>query len=133
MTSADRFKKALQALAPKGNASTGRWILVPGAHHHDAESSFERSQRRRTWILQGLLGGVGLTFVAAVAWSPFWNLQLTMDFALALYVVFLIEAKRRRAERMTRMRELERFRRSDSVEWADSVEWHEARVLGRNS
>jgi hypothetical protein len=57
-----------------------------------------------------------------------------MDFALGLYVVFLIEAKRRRAERSSKVRELERFRQPDPVEWhADSVEWHEARVLGRNS
>lgn len=49
--------------------------------------------------------------VAATAGGGWWDVQIALDFSLAIYVALLVEAKRRRTERMTKVRDISRPRR----------------------
>lgn len=111
-TSAERFKRRMRLIAPPrplGRPLAGRWVVVPEPTEQRARAAFRRGQRRRRRILV-LLATAALTSagVAIVKGGPWWEVHLAADLALGLFVVLLLEAKRRRAERVAKVRRLER-------------------------
>ena len=120
LTTAERFKRRMNLIAPR--AGTGRWIVVPESYDRLAMSSFRRGQRRRTRILIALLAASALTgFVAIFVGSAAWEVHLAVDLSLGLYVALLIEAKRRRADSLSKLRSLEARRTARTPE----VTFHE--------
>jgi hypothetical protein len=106
-SAAERFKRRLDLIAPRAN-SQGRWIVVPQSRDRLERAAFRRGQRRRRRILLVLLGGVAITGIAApVVRGAMWELQLFLDVSLALYVILLVVAKRRRAELVRDLRSME--------------------------
>ncbi len=102
---AERFKKKMDALAPRG----GRWIVVPTPQDRLRTDAMRRRQARLKAILVGLLVAMGVTFVAAViAGGPAWELHLATIAVSAIYVVWLRDNKRRRSERARKVRAIRR-------------------------
>jgi uncharacterized membrane protein YjjP (DUF1212 family) len=88
------------------------------------QSSFRRGQRRRTKILIGLVvAALSSGFVAVYAGGGMWEVHLAIDASLALYVALLLEAKRRRADQVTKLRSLEarRNQRAPAVTFTEPV------------
>jgi hypothetical protein len=111
-SSAQRFKRRMRLIAPPrppGRRAGGRWVVVPEATEQRARAAFRRGQRRRRRIL-GFLGLAAVVsgVVAAVKGGSWWELHLALDASLGLFVILLLEAKRRRAERASKVRRLER-------------------------
>jgi hypothetical protein len=122
LTTAERFKRRMSLIAPR--AGTGRWIVVPESYDRLTQSSFRRGQRRRTRILIGLVVAAMLSgFVAVYAGGGMWEVHLAIDASLALYVALLLEAKRRRADQVTKLRSLEarRNQRAPAVTFTEPV------------
>lgn len=68
------------------------------------------SRRRR--VVKLLVGSVALSALSAALGGPGgWELNLVADLALGVYVTYLVEAGRRRAERTTKVRRIHRSRR----------------------
>lgn len=98
LSTAERFKRRMNLLAPR--ARVGRWIVVPESRDRLARTSFQRGQRLRTRILICLLlTAAGTLAVAVASGGGAWEVHLGSDASLALYVVLLREAKKRRTER----------------------------------
>ncbi|HEX2240052.1 MAG TPA: hypothetical protein VHJ82_02750 [Actinomycetota bacterium] len=92
----------MDLIAP--HSSAGRWVLVPAAGSRYGRRSFRRTQARRIRVLQFLLGAVAITLLAALyGGEGIWEIQLLTDLALIGYVVFLLEAKRRRQDRVVKV------------------------------
>jgi hypothetical protein len=107
LSTAERFKRRLNLLAPR--AQTGRWIVVPESQERLRRASFRRGQKRRQQILVALSTAAGISLIAAlVAGGAAWEAHLAIDGSLALYVVLLLDAKRRRAERGSNVHALRR-------------------------
>jgi hypothetical protein len=54
-----------------------------------------------------LVGACAVTFVIALlSGGSYWEVQLAFDASLALYVVLLLDAKRRRAERVEKVHDI---------------------------
>ncbi len=106
LSSAERFRRRLELMAPR-HAGGGRWVVMPEHPDRLAYSAFRRAQRRRTRILQFLLACVVASLGGALyAGGPLWEVQIAFDASLALYVVLLLEAKRRRREHNDKVRHL---------------------------
>ncbi len=107
LSTAERFKRRLELLAPR--ARTGRWIVVPESYDRLRRASFRRGQKRRQQILLALCGAAAISFFAAlVGGGAAWEAHLALDASLGLYVMLLLDAKRRRAERGTKVHALRR-------------------------
>ena len=99
----------------------------PESYDRLAMSSFRRGQRRRTKILIALLAAALLTGIVAVFnGGGSWEVHLAVDLSLGLYVALLIEAKRRRAESVTKLRTLESRRAAREPE----ITFHEPARAG---
>jgi len=105
LTATERFKRRMEMIAPPTRAWKGRWVVVPKA---DPKSrSYRRQQHRRRRIFEALLGLVVVTVLLAfLRGGSFWTLQMAVDGAIALYVAFLVGAKRKRQESLTKVRPL---------------------------
>lgn len=93
--------------------STGRWVIVPtnGARAGRRAASRHLQSRRR--ILKLLASLVPLTFAAGLLFEgSWWEVHAAVDFLIAFYVAFLLEAKRRSAERVTKVSPLVRRTRA---------------------
>ena len=83
--------------------------MVPESYDRLRRASFRRGQKRRQQILIALCGAAGLSFLLALmSGGATWEVHLALDASLALYVVLLLDAKRRRSERTTKVHELRR-------------------------
>ncbi|MEA2498144.1 MAG: hypothetical protein QOH26_549 [Actinomycetota bacterium] len=105
LTATERFKRRMEMIAPPTRAWKGRWVVVPKA---DPKSrSYRRQQHRRRRVFEALLGLVVLTVALAILrGGSFWTLQIAIDGAIALYAGFLVGAKRKRQESLTKVRPL---------------------------
>lgn len=106
LSAAERFKRRMQLIAPR--PSGGRWVVVPESRNRLATASFKRGQRRRIRIFFWLLVVVGFSGVAALINGGLWEAHLLADASLTVYCASLLEAKRRRLERFTKVRPLRR-------------------------
>lgn len=116
LSTAERFKRRLDLLAPR--PQTGRWIVVPESYDRLRRASYNRGQRRRQQILIALLLAAGLSGIAAIfAGGAAWEAHLALDASLAMYVMLLLEAKKRRTERTKKVRSLRRHASGDEIEF----------------
>jgi hypothetical protein len=84
---------------------------VPEPYHRLARSSFRRAQQRRRRIFAGLAGAAGLSgFVATFGGGAMWEVHVAFLGSLGLYIVLLLETKRRRLEQADKVRSLTRRR-----------------------
>lgn len=101
MWTTERFKRKMDALAPRG----GRWIVMPTPHEHLRAAATRRRQARLKAILIGFLVAVTVTFAAAVVGGgSAWELHLGTLAVTGIYVVWLRDTKRRRTERALKVR-----------------------------
>lgn len=106
-TTAERFKRRLQLVAPR--PSSGRWVVVPESRTRLVHSSFRKGQQRRARILAWLVtASIVSAVVTVLSGGATFELHLAIDASLAIYVVLLLEAKKRRLERVTKVRPLAR-------------------------
>jgi hypothetical protein len=123
LSTAERWRRRMQLLAPRHAAARGRgrWVVVPESRKSLARDSFRRGQRTRRRIFELMIGAVIGSFVAAVVWhsDSAWMVQAGCDLSLAAYVVLLVEAKRRRQQRAIAVRRRGRqpLRRRPQVVW----------------
>ncbi|HVF52408.1 MAG TPA: hypothetical protein VNC78_02250 [Actinomycetota bacterium] len=97
----------LDLISPR--STTGRWVVVPKSYEELARASFLRGQRRRKRILLTLVAlVVGSATAAWIRGGSLWEIHLMADASLALYVSLLLEAKKRRIERKTKVRRIQR-------------------------
>lgn len=106
LSTSERFRRRMELIAPR--ASAGRWVVVPESEDHLAGRSFRKGQRTRRRILAFLVGAVVLSVGGAIfAGGALWELSLAFGASLALYVVLLLEGKKRRDERTKKVRRLQ--------------------------
>lgn len=115
----------MSLLAPR--SAQPRYMLVPARSDRLARAAYQRARVRRIRILAFLAVAAPLSGVVAIfAGGSMWEVHLAFDFSLGLYVALLIEAKRRRQERLTKVEPLGRrdvaaaaARYEDELELAD--------------
>lgn len=118
LTATERWKRRMNLIAPK--ASNGRWIVVPESSDRLARAAFRRGQRRRKRILVFLAAAAAVSGLGAVLLdAALWQVHVAFDASLAIYVVLLIEGKRRRVERLEKVRSLSQRRASKPGSAAD--------------
>lgn len=97
----------MSLLAPK--ASQPRYVLVPARSDRLARAAYQKQSIRRIRILAFLAIAAPLSGVVALfAGGSMWEVHIAFDFSLVLYVALLVEAKRRRHERLTKVEPLGR-------------------------
>jgi hypothetical protein len=108
LSTAERWRRRMELIAPR-HATTrtrGRWVVVPESKKSLAKHSWKRGQRTRRRIFELMIGAVIGSFVAALLWHTdnAWLVQAGCDVSLVLYAALLVEAKRRRHQRVAQMR-----------------------------
>ncbi|MGH9194128.1 MAG: hypothetical protein ACRD1T_00110 [Acidimicrobiia bacterium] len=112
-STAERFRRRMELMAPATSGRGGRWVVVPQSNDRLARASYARGQRRRLRIFMVLLALVSISFLLAiVSGGAAWEVNIAFDLSLAAYVALLIEARRRRTERALKVRSLASRRRS---------------------
>ena len=107
LSSAEGWRRRMSLLAPRSAQS--RYVLVPARSDRLARAAYQRQRLRRIRILAFLGVAAPLSgIVALLAGGSMWEVHIAFDFSLALYVALLIEAKRRRQERLTKVEPLGR-------------------------
>lgn len=119
LTTAERFRRRMDLIAPPSYAS-GRWVVVLPSSTRKASPSIlaahrqARSRRRRRRLLVLML--VAVIGSAVAGWrtgQPWWEVHIGLNAALALYVGTLLEIKRRREERAMKVRPIKSRRRPE--------------------
>lgn len=102
----------MSLLAPR--TAQNRYVLVPARSDRLARAAYQKHRLRRIRILAFLVVAAPLSgIVALFTGGSTWVVHLAFDFSLGLYVALLIEAKRRRQERLTKVEPLGRRDVSD--------------------
>lgn len=102
-----QFKRRMRLISPR--AYNGRWIVVPESRDRLARQAFKQEQRRRKLTLGVLVGVAALTGIWAIAsGGSAIEIHLVADAGVAFYVALLLDAKRRRDERTSKVRRLQR-------------------------
>ena len=97
----------MSLLAPK--SAQPRYVLVPARSDRLARASYQKHKLRRIRILAFLAVAAPVSGVVALfAGGSMWEVHLAFDFSLVLYVALLVQAKRRREERLTKVEPLGR-------------------------
>jgi hypothetical protein len=91
-----------------GRRYRGGRRLIVSRHAGRKLPSYRRSQRQRTRILLflGALVPISATAAALIQGDGWWEIHIASDFSFALYVALLLEAKKRRNERLRKVRPL---------------------------
>lgn len=126
LPAATRFKKALGTIAPPRPAprtpvprpplaparNSGRWIIVPKTTERvgQREAFRQALARRRRWFALLVLVAVGTAAAAFVYGETWLEINLLADGILVFYAAFLFETKRRRDERVAKVRTIKRSR-----------------------
>jgi hypothetical protein len=128
LKSSERFARRMKLIAPPGGfrrfsgsprGGLGRFAgsrrhyrggrrLIVSRHAGRKLPSHRRSQRQRTRILLllGALVPLSATAAALIQGDGWWEIHIACDFSFALYVALLLEAKKRRDERLKKVRPL---------------------------
>ena len=123
LPAATRFKKVMGSIAPPRPAprhaaarppapsgrNSGRWIIVPQSSERARQrEALRRAQMRRRMWFGGLFLVSVATAVAAAVYGETWlEIHLLADGLLVFYAAFLYETKRRRDERVAKVRRIE--------------------------
>lgn len=95
LSTAERFRRRMQLIAPPPASSRGRWIVVPESTDRLAYFSYRRAQEKRRKIFLGLLTATSVLFFVSLVSGALWSLTAVAGFALFSYVVLLVGVKRR--------------------------------------
>jgi hypothetical protein len=107
LSSAEGWRRRMSLLAPK--SSQPRYVLVPARSDRLARAAYNKQRLRRIRILAFLAVAAPLSgIVALFAGGSMWEVHIAFDISLFLYVALLVEAKRRRQERLTKVEPLGR-------------------------
>lgn len=121
LSSAEGWRRRMSLLAPRSAQS--RYVLVPARSDRLARAAYRRQRLRRIRILAFLAAAAPVSGVVALfAGGSMWVVHLSFDFSLALYVALLVEAKRRRQERLTKVEPLGRRDVADASFFEDALE-----------
>lgn len=121
LSTAERFTRRMALIAPK--TTRGRWVVVPESSARLARVSYRRSRQTRKWLFAFLLIASGASGIAALlAGGAMWEVNLAFDASLALFVVLLIEAKRRHEERERKVTRLKQPGRDPANELREAAE-----------
>jgi hypothetical protein len=139
LSSAERFRRKMDLIAPPARA--GRWVCVLDSPDRRARSTMLRAQRlaksrrrRRRLLVFLLLCSIGTALYASLRGSAAWEIHIAVDVVLVLYLGFLVESNRRRAERSSKVRSINRkptpARRARRAVGADEFEDYQAAAVG---
>ena len=123
LPAATRFRRVMSSIAPprpaprhaasrpaamKSRTDSGRWVIVPYSDERVRQRiAAKEAQHRRRRMLVLLIAAAVVSAVAAVLrGQPWLEIHLMLDGALLFYVALLHETKRRREERLTKVRTL---------------------------
>ncbi|MDQ4023908.1 MAG: hypothetical protein M3217_00230 [Actinomycetota bacterium] len=107
LSSAEGWRRRMSLLAPR--SAQPRYVLVPARSDRLARAAYQKARVRRIRILAFLATAAPVSgIVALLAGGSMWEVHLAFDFSLILYVALLLEAKRRRQERLTKVEPLGR-------------------------
>lgn len=129
LTTTERFRRSMDLIAPP-TPTTGRYVMVldsPArraslARMRRAEKAARARRRRRWGLIVMLLGAAGTAIAGPFVGDPMWEVHLGVNAALALYVGYLLESRRRRDERAAKVRPIKRRARPPSHgDWFDSA------------
>jgi hypothetical protein len=145
LSSAERFRRKMDLLAPP-SGRTGRWVCVLDSPERKARSTMLRAQRlaksrrrRRRILVFLLLCSLGTALYAAISGSAAWEIHIGVDVVLVLYLGFLVESNRRRAEKSAKVRSIGRrsapargtkVRRARRAVGAEEFDFYEPMVAG---
>lgn len=107
----------MDLIAPPGPRA-GRWVVVLNGKDRGnsaivkARRHARAVRRRRRFLNLLVLGALGTLAAALTREGPWWEIHAGVDGALVLYVGILLEAKKRRAEQLTKVRTLHRRTKS---------------------
>ena len=97
-----RFKRRMRLISPR--TYTGRWIVIPESRERLAHQAALRAQDRRKQVLRVLIGvAAGTGIWAILSGGPAVEAHLVADAAVAFYVALLLDAKRKRDERLSKV------------------------------
>ncbi|MDQ3914943.1 MAG: hypothetical protein M3323_06365 [Actinomycetota bacterium] len=114
----------MSLLAPR--SAQPRYVLMPARSDRLARAAYQKARVRRIRILAFLAAAAPVSgAVALLAGGSMWEVHLAFDFSLILYVALLLEAKRRRQERLTKVEPL--GRRDVAAELYEDLEPAETR------
>ena len=107
LSSAEGWRRRMSLLAPK--SAQPRYVLVPARSDRLARAAYQKHRLRRIRILAVLAVAAPLSgIVAMLAGGSMWEVHIAFDLSLALYVALLVQARRRREERLTKVEPLGR-------------------------
>lgn len=108
LSTAERFRRRMQLIAPPPASSRGRWIVVPESTDRLAYVSYRKAQERRRKVFLGLLVATSASFLVSVVTGAVWAVTSAAGFSLFAYVVLLIGVKRKRQDVRNKIQPLHR-------------------------
>lgn len=117
LTTTERFKRGMEVLAAPPAPSEGRRVVAAPESAPQESDPIARVRKQRAVLFHLLVAAVPFTLAAAVLLDGgWWEIHIATDFTLALYVVGLLETKRRQAERRAKVRSITRRRTSEGFD-----------------
>lgn len=115
MSSAQRFRRGMDLIAPSTPAGAGRWVMVPkAAGYRTGRSARQRRLERRRRTLTGLLWCTTIVLPAGlITGGVMRTVGYVASVALVSYVALLIGIKRREQEARLKVHSIEDRRRPD--------------------
>lgn len=105
LVAAERFKRRMEMIAP-ARAHAGRWVVVPKVHAPRSRSHKRQLVSRRRTFEALIVTAAALFLVALWRGGRWWDFQILADGVLAIYVSYLIAAKKQREEMVKKVRPL---------------------------
>ena len=112
LSTAERFRRRMQLIAPPPASSKGRWIVMPESTNRLAYVSYRRGQERRRKVFLGLLIATSVSFLISLASGVLWSVTSALGFSFVAYVVLLIGVKRQHQDIRRKIQPLHRPQRS---------------------
>jgi hypothetical protein len=103
----------MDLIAPPGPRA-GRWVVVLNGKDRGSSAIVKARRharavrRRRRFLILLVLGALGTLAAALMREGRWWEIHAAVDAVFVLYVGVLLEAKKRRAEQLTKVRTLNR-------------------------
>lgn len=108
LSTAERFRRRMQLIAPPPAGTKGRWIVVPESTDRLAYMSYRRAQERRRKIFLGLLCAATFCSSVSLVTGAMWSVTFSLGASLFAYVILLIGVKRKREDIHSKIKPLHR-------------------------